>query len=112
MKLLVTIVNKGNCKEVSDICEKYKINFQTIYTAKGTASSERLEMLSLSETEKEVIMSLISDKDVAPIMSELNDSFGFNQAGNGIAFTVKIDSIGSNTYKYLLEGLGGIESGK
>lgn len=112
MKLLITIVNKGKCSLVTEICHKFKIDFQTVYTGKGTASSERLEMLSLGETEKEIILSLVSDKDIEFILNELNQSIDFNKVGSGVAFSVQLDSIGSSTYQYLMEGLGGLTNGK
>jgi hypothetical protein len=69
-------------------------------------------MLSLGETEKEIILSLVSDKDIELILNELNQSIDFNKVGNGVAFSVQLDSIGSSTYQYLMEGLGGLTNGK
>lgn len=112
MKLLVTIVNQGQADIVTEICHSFNIDFQTIFTGRGTASSELLEMLSLGDKPKEVVLSIVSEKDVSAIIDSLNSHINFSKIGSAVAFSIPIDSMGFATYEYLKEGLGGLTGGK
>ena len=73
----------------------------------GTASSQMLEYLSLSDTKKDVVFSLIDSSDEKEILDLLNHHFHIKKNNHGIAFTIALTSINSLSLKQIMgnEGL-------
>lgn len=103
MKLLISIVPKDLSDDVIKIVQDYTIDYQTIVPGLGTAPTEILEFLSIGETEKNVILSVVDDQDVSDIMSELIEKLDFLGKGEGVAFTLTFDGISKQAYKYLYQ---------
>ena len=75
---------------------------QMVLAASGTASTETLRYLGLSESEKSVILSVIRE-DMAPqALSALEEKFQTIKNGKGIAYTVPMTgTIGVAIYQFL-----------
>jgi hypothetical protein len=78
---------------------------QTIIKGVGTAPTEILDLLSLGESDKEVIFSIIDDQDLNIIFEALEDEFEFKKSAFGVAFTVDISTIGKLGYNHLYQDL-------
>ena len=63
MKLLITIIERGKGEDVTDLISKYKIDYNIIFLGQGTATSSMLDYFSLTNTDKDVVLSLIDDGD-------------------------------------------------
>lgn len=73
--------------------------------ARGTAGQTILRMLGLDKSEKTIILALTETSRVKRIMNSMISHLGINIAGNGIAISMPIGSIGgASCMKYLLEG--------
>ena len=59
LKLLITIVNRSRALLYLDVIEQFEVNMQMVIYGKGTASSEIINLLGLSESDKAVILSVI-----------------------------------------------------
>ncbi|MDY0210078.1 MAG: hypothetical protein RBQ91_01555 [Acholeplasma sp.] len=105
MRLLITVIPKGKSSAVCSIIQEGKIHFQTIMKAKGTAPSEILELLSLGDSEKEVIFSLIDSNDVTNILQRLEEKFHFKSSAFGVSYTVDVSTIGKLGFNYLYQDL-------
>ena len=99
MNLKMLFVINDEEKKLNKICSKYKLSFNTLVHADGTASEGILNFLGLRKTEKNLLLSIISSYEEKEIMSYLKNEFKINEIGKGIAFTVPL----SSSSKYVLE---------
>ncbi len=102
LKLLITVVPRSKGEFYTDFLEGFDINFQTMLLGKGTAKSETLRLLGLADSDKSVILSVITQDKSEEITRALDDKFNSLKRGKGIAFTVPISSvIGVAIYRFL-----------
>ena len=104
LKLLVTIVSKGTGKAVIDTLSRMGLNFHIACGGRGTANSEILQYLNLSDTAKTVVFTTICEDRAAEAFEALQKTFDFKKEGSGIAFTVPIKSVGGCSALKLLSG--------
>ena len=102
LKLLVTVVNRKKTEFYLDFLQSFEINMQLTLNASGTASTEMMSVLGLTESDKSVILSVIRD-DLAPAaLSGLEEKFRTIKNGKGIAYTVPMTgTIGVAIYQFL-----------
>ena len=101
LKMIITVVDRSKAEFYLDTFSQFKVNFQMVTGGKGTAHSEVLEMLGLSE-HKAVILSVVREDMVAPIMKCLEDKFETIRNGKGIAIAVPLSGvIGVSMYQFL-----------
>ena len=101
LKMIITVVDRSKAEFYLDTFSQFEVNFQMVTGGKGTAHSEVLEMLGLSE-HKAVILSVVREDMVAPIMKCLEDKFDTIRKGKGIAIAVPMSSvIGVSMYQFL-----------
>ncbi|MBQ9117349.1 MAG: hypothetical protein IJY04_10020, partial [Clostridia bacterium] len=80
----------------------FEVNMQLALAASGTASTEVLEMIGLSDSEKGVIISVIRDDMAKLALRGLEEKFATIKNGKGIAYTVPVSStIGVAIYQFL-----------
>lgn len=104
LKLLVTIVNRGKGRDVVDVCRTFCMNYHISLLGTGTATSEILDYLGLGETEKDIIFSSVRTENLDELLEALTKRLKLNKAGNGIAFTVPIKSVGGPKTLNILSG--------
>ena len=61
LKLLVTVVNRERAELYAALLQSFEINFQLTMAAQGTANTEMLRMLGLTESDKAVIFSVVRE---------------------------------------------------
>jgi hypothetical protein len=78
----------------------------------GTAKSEMLRMLGLTESEKSVLFSVIREDQVRLLCDGLSEKFKTVKNGQGIAFTIPLSSVvGALVYRFLSDQkTGGVVS--
>lgn len=102
LKLLVTVVPRHKTEFFIDLLTGYEVNFQTCVSAQGTAGSETLRLLGLSDTDKSVIFSVIREDKAEDIFLALKRKFDTVRGAKGIAFTTPLSSvIGVTIYRFL-----------
>lgn len=111
MKLLVTIVPRGKGEELTTLISQFEVDYSVVFLGQGTASSKMLEYLSLENTKKDIVFSLIGDTDEKKLLGILNKHFKLDQRHHGIAYTVGLTSINRLAFKYLM-GNEGLEDGR
>ena len=101
LKMIITVVDRSKAEFYLDTFSQFEENFQMVTGGKGTAHSEMLEMLGLSE-HKAVILSVVRENMVTPIMKCLEDKFETIRKGKGIAIAVPLSGvIGVSMYQFL-----------
>ncbi|MBQ7780196.1 MAG: hypothetical protein IJ404_06845 [Clostridia bacterium] len=102
LKMLVTVVNRSKTELFLDYISGFEVNMQMSMAASGTASSDMLTYLGLTDTDKTVIFSVIREDKEDMALRFLEDKFKTVKNGKGIAFTVSMTGvIGVAIYQFL-----------
>ena len=102
LKMLITVINRQKTELFLDYISSFESNMQLSMAASGTANSDMLRYLGLSDTEKSVIFSVIREDKEDTILHFLDEKFSKVRNGKGIAFTVPMTSvIGVAIYQFL-----------
>lgn len=102
IKLLVTIVNRDQGEFFLSLLKKHEVGVQMKMLGHGTASSSIKEMLSIGETDKDIVVSVVREEKVAEVMAAIEQRFSVSHKAKGVAFTIPVNSVvGVSIYKFL-----------
>ena len=102
LKLLITVVNREKAELYSTLLQSFEVNMQLIVAAEGTANTEMLRYLGLTDNKKAVILSVIREDRADAALRFLEDKFNTVKHGKGIAYTVPMTgTIGVAIYQFL-----------
>lgn len=94
IKLLVTIVNRGMGDKIIQRLASDHNHFNLILLGHGTAKPDIMDYLGLTETSRDVVLSVVREEQVHRALDLLRGEFHLEQPGHGIAFTIPINSVG------------------
>ena len=107
MQLLVTVVNRKKAEFYTDLLQNFEVNMQLTLLASGTAGSNMLELMGLTDSEKIVIFSVIRRDRAAEALAALEEKFKTLKGGKGIAYTIPMTStVGVAIYQFLSNTAG------
>lgn len=99
---VITIVSRGKGETVVDLARENGVINNLLSQGRGTAPSSMLEMLGLGATEKDVVFSFVRDEQSRDIIDKIAKKLDFSKPGNGISFTVPLQSVaGIMAFKFL-----------
>lgn len=102
LKVLLVIVNRGKADFYADLLQGFEVNLQMIFSAEGTASTEMMRMLGLSDADKAVIAAVIREDNAPKALALLDEKFRTVRNGKGIACTIPVTgTIGVLIYRFL-----------
>ncbi|HEY8391864.1 MAG TPA: P-II family nitrogen regulator [Capillibacterium sp.] len=88
--LIYVITNYGQGSKILSRAKHYGITGGTILLGKGTVHSRLLDLLSLSEIRKEIVM-MVAEKNMArQALAGLNKDFSLDKPNHGIAFSIPV----------------------
>ena len=88
------IVNDGYSEAVMDAAKKLGATGGTVINARGTASKEAETFFHITvQPEKEIVMILVPKEIKDAVLHALYSEVGLDSAGQGIAFSVPVDSV-------------------
>ena len=88
------IVNSGYSEAVMDAAKKAGARGGTIINARGTAGKEAETFFHIAvQPEKEIVMILVPKEIKDDVLSALYEAVGLATAGQGIAFSVPVESV-------------------
>ncbi len=88
------IVNIGYSEVVMEAAKKVGARGGTVMNARGTAGKEAEAFFGVAvQPEKEIVMILVPAKHKDKILGALYDEVGLDTAGQGIAFSLPVDSV-------------------
>ncbi|GAB6390690.1 MAG: nitrogen regulatory protein P-II/hypothetical protein [Treponematales bacterium] len=93
LRLVFFIVEWERTKTVSQIFEAEHVRFHFIVKARGTASSDILDLLGIGKSDKGVVLCLEQAVMVPVLVKEVRKTLGSTTPGAGIAFTVPLSGI-------------------
>lgn len=92
-KLLVCILGKSDEMKLPEVCNECCVSLHFSSIAFGTARSNYISYLGLSEIEKRITYSLIPNYCESRVLRAINKKLKLYLTGKGIAFTVPISGI-------------------
>ncbi len=93
LKMLVTIVDRGKGAAAVSLYRSQRLHFDYLCMGLGTANSKILDYFGLSETEKDVVITLAPTYKLAKIIHLADERFHFSSPGRGILFTVPLSGV-------------------
>lgn len=106
-RLLILIAAPKFADKATDIYTESKVPLHyTINDAKGTAPSEIMDILGLGDPDKHILLSLLPTASADKMLGKIYRRLTFGVPGNGIAFTIPLDSA-SGVVVHLLSHLDG-----
>ena len=103
--MMVTITDRNRKKQFEEFYKKneHMVFFTTL--GRGTANSEMLDYFGLEESEKVVILSVVTEEAWKKLRREMIVKMQIDVPGTGIAFIVPVSSIGGKkVLQYLIGG--------
>ena len=100
--MVITIVNQGMGEAVMYLIEKQQVSGQYIQKGEGTASKQILDLLSVENNSKEVIYSFVKEAKLDEMMNDLDKFLKSSKRVQGIAFSIKLDTIAGRTAYHFL----------
>ena len=92
-EMIVCIVNAGFSEAVMDAAKEIGARGGTIISARGTAAKEAESIFQITiQPEKEIVIILVPSKIRDDILHAVYRSVGLNTPGQGIAFSLPVDS--------------------
>ncbi len=93
-EVIFCIVNSGYSEAVMDAAKKLGATGGTVIDARGTASKEAETFFHITvQPEKEIVMILVPATIKEDVLHALYKEVGLDSAGQGIAFSVPVDSV-------------------
>lgn len=102
LKLLITVVGRKKTEFYIDFLQSFEVNMQLCLAAQGTANTEMMNLLGLTDSDKSVILSVIAEDKAEAALSALEEKFNTIKNGKGIAYTVPMTgTVGVAIYQFL-----------
>lgn len=99
--LLLSIVQEGLAEPLVASTKTAGARGGTILLGRGTAENSILRMLGLGDVEKEVVLTILSDREVEPVLEELSRFRRNKRLACGIAMMISIPQILRHTFSPL-----------
>lgn len=106
LRFLIIISARGTGGKIAKIVKNYA-HFQSIALGRGTASSEIMTALGISDHDKDIVMCFIEKHNVPYVFKLLDDKFDFCDNHKGIAMTLPVSAVGGLTTFQILTGNAG-----
>lgn len=102
---LITITKREYGEEFMEFFYRNGAHTLTAALCAGTAQQKTLDMLGIEKTEKVLLGTVVSDSLVRELLHGLMRTMQIDVPGNGIAFTIPLQSIaGGSSLHYLTQG--------
>ncbi|WP_418973375.1 transcriptional regulator [Allofournierella sp.] len=112
LKMLVTIVDRGKGAAAVSLYRGQGLHFDYLCMGLGTANSKILDYFGLSETEKDVVITLAPAPRIKSVIETADARFHFSSPGRGILFTVPLSGVSGQVPQVLCKEQEPPEGGK
>ena len=109
---MVTIADRNKIKRYLSVYEECGISVTFNAVGYGTAAGEMLEYFGLEESEKAVILAIVTDESWRQVKKLLERRLQIDVPGTGIAFAVPMSAIGGKKALYFLTDGQNYEKGE
>lgn len=95
MKLIVSIVERGQGKTLQKFYQKRRIPLHLQCAGRGTATSEIMDILGLGSSEKDVLLSWAAASAARALLSQLDSELRETVKASGIVFAMPLSGLNS-----------------
>lgn len=93
-EVIFCIINSGFSENVMDSAKKVGATGGTVINARGTAGKDAEKFFGVTvDPEKEIVMILVPAGKKDDVLHALYQDVGLNSPGQGIAFSLPVDSV-------------------
>lgn len=100
MRLIAVVLNRDQQKEYIHYFQQHGCNIVYTTPCHGTAKHALLNTLGLEATEKLLLLATADSDSIPALLTALQYTLKLDYAGNGIAFTIPIQSIGIQSLRF------------
>lgn len=93
IKLLITIIDRGLGNQVVELLRESGVTFNMISPGYGATGSDIMDCLGLTDSEKDLILSVVTEDKVKSLLDKIFYKFDLDEPGHGIAFTIPISGV-------------------
>lgn len=104
LKYMLTITKREYEQDYLDFFHRHGIKNVLTRFCNGTATENTLSLLGLEKTEKVMISSMLREENLGDVIKGLLVEMDISSAGNGIAVTIPVNSIGGRSSLEYLAG--------
>lgn len=102
IEVLITIVDRGKGDKIVQALRESKVTYNLSSVGYGASGLALVDMLGLTSTEKDIIISVVPEERAHEILNILLYKFDLDKPDKGIAFTVPISGVsGPIALKYI-----------
>ena len=102
LELLITVVPRKKAAFYMDLIQSFDANMQVAVPAQGTADSEIMRYLGLTDTDKTAIFSVVREEELDELTEVLAQKFRSIKNGEGVAAAIPFTSmIGTLLFGFL-----------
>jgi hypothetical protein len=105
LRLIFFIIDWHNTKLLSNVFEEENVRFHFICRARGTASSDILDLLGIGASEKAVVICLEQAIMGPLLIREVRKKLGSKSPGSGIAFMIPLSGINTPVLRVFKESI-------
>jgi hypothetical protein len=105
LRLIFFIIDWSNTKLLSDVFEEENVRFHFICKARGTASSDILDLLGIGASDKAVVICLEQAVMGPLLIREVRKKLGSKTPGAGIAFMIPLSGINTPILRVFKESI-------
>ena len=103
--LMLAITERGKMEKFVCVFMEHHVYVVDCLLGEGTATSEVLDYLSLEDSEKALLLAIVTGDTLKPLHRDFTEKLFIDIPGNGIVATIPVSSIGGmRSLKYLTEG--------
>ena len=104
--LYIVIVNKGRANNIIKLMQRYKASACFVQYGNGTADKKILDILGITDNQKDVIMSFLKESEISNFKKDLSAFLIASKRNEGIGFAIPLTSIiGVKLYQFLTDSL-------
>lgn len=93
LRLLVLILERGAGEKAIQLLSKNRNHFNLSLHGEGTANTAVMDLLGLTDKRRDVVLSVLREEWLEEAMEDVRQSLHLDRPGNGIAFTIPINSV-------------------
>jgi len=94
LKLMFTVVERGKGDSVVKELRHLGVTYNMVSVTYGAVGVDLRDMLGLTETEGEIVISVLTESKVRAVLSMVEYKFSMHDPGKGFAFCIPIEGVG------------------
>ena len=103
IELLITILERGKGRRLVQFLNKHRVNIHMEFSGVGTATSEMLDVLGLNTKEKDIIISLGTNKAVRNLTNDIDAGLWEISRSRGLMMQLHLSAVNNLISAALIE---------